>query len=122
MAGSEFVQGMIPFAGSAWGIGSGIKQVVETKDLDSIAPERKGERAIINILNNRIERCQYLLNDINFFDFNSFEIQNINNTPKQTSRKLAKALEWLIRQREKSKRRFDRIDKNLNHKNQPKKG
>jgi len=137
--GSEFLQALIPYVGSAWGIGSGVKQIAQTKNLDAIAPERKGERAAIGILNNRVKRCLELLGrdqidkefrsnskhvgskikvdkmeDLNSqFEESSIELQYINRNPK-TIKKLESALEWLNRQKDKSIIRFSRIDSKQN--------
>lgn len=139
VAGSEFTQALIPYVGSAWGIGSGIKQLAQTKKLDAIAPERKGERAVLGILNNRINRCLVLLGrnqmDKEFrssshpvgkrinvsqeenlnseFEESSIELQYINRNPK-TIKQLESALEWLNRQKDKSIMRFSRIDSKQN--------
>lgn len=135
VAGSEFTQALIPYVGSAWGIGSGIKQLAQTKSLDSIARERKGERAVLGILNKRITRCLELLGrnqmdrefrssshpvgakkDLNpeeklhsEFEESSLELQYLNRNPK-TVKQLESALEWLNRQKDKSVTRFSQID------------
>lgn len=96
VAVSEFGQGMIPVAGSAWGIGSGLKQVVETGDLDRIAPERHGDRRVLRILDDRIAEADR-------------RRKAVGIDPK-TKAKLDESHEWLSRQREKSQRRFERID------------
>ncbi len=63
VATSEFAQGLIPVAGSTFGILAGAKELLETTDLDAIAPERKGERAILRILHRRLEECTTILRE-----------------------------------------------------------
>lgn len=121
VAVGEFGQGVIPFAGSAWGIASGAKQLGTSMNLDAIAPERTGDPRVIGMIDRRLEQVRAHLG----YDPTAVDVQHERSAirldggraqpgrPQRrrrvdtaTETQLLEAHDWLTRQREKSEFRF----------------
>lgn len=111
-AAAETGQAMIPLAGGAWGIAGGVKGMAKSSRIrarikglvsgvgggsDTLKerPATMGDERVVGLIDERIEHAYSLLE----------KAEREQGLEKEVA-KLRKAIEWLLRQREKSSNRF----------------